>query len=487
MQNKLSGKILLVDDNQDNLELLKAILGDFDLELETADSGLKAIKIAKTWLPDLIILDVRMPEMDGIETCEKLREIPETKNIPIMFVTAEQKDKETMMKAFNLGGDDFLSKPVSEEELIARTGVHLRLKATLDDLEKKNKILKDLSERDSLTGLLNHKALIKRLTYQCEQFFRYSNPNVTVAMIDIDFFKSLNDRYGHPFGDSVLCKVSEIIKSCIRKTDRLCRYGGDEFCAMLLNISESQSITLFKRILSKVRKEKFRVKNEKIHVTLSIGIAQMEISCEDAKSLVKRADDALYEAKQNGRNRIYGYFEIMNKDQNPENVNELARDRIVAKLKEIDGNRIHGYKQVFDPYRINILVEKLGDHLSAVADYSGAMAKELGLDEDQINHCYLSGLMHDIGAIEYRLSKSWVNLENSARILDATLSILKYDTLLSLERDYIFAHQEFYEGKGSPLGIKGKNIPLGARILAVANELDNLTPYINKTDSLINK
>ena len=126
-------------------------------------------------------------------------------------------------------------------------------------------------------------------------------------------------------------------------------------------------------------------------------------------------------------------------------------------------------------FGINILVEKLGDHLSAVADYSGAMAKELGLDEDQINHCYLSGLMHDIGAIEYRLSKSWVNLENSARILDATLSILKYDTLLSLERDYIFAHQEFYEGKGSPLGIKGKNIPLGARILAVANELDNLT------------
>jgi two-component system, cell cycle response regulator len=290
--------ILIVDDIQDNIKVLGNILKEENYKIAVANNGEQAISIAAAAHPDLILLDVMMPGIDGFETCNRLKNIPETKDIPIIFLTAKSETQD-IIDGFKIGAIDYITKPFNSYELKARVKTHVELNISKDLLIENNEILKKLSITDSLTGLYNHRFIIDNLSRLIEENNRYKKP-LSISMVDIDDFKKVNDNFGHDFGDEVLIKVSNYIENGIRKTDMVGRYGGEEFL-IIFNYSNLKSAAeSMERIIKNMGNLKWEKNNPKI--TLSAGVCERKD--EDVLTLIKKADDLLYLAKHNGKNRF---------------------------------------------------------------------------------------------------------------------------------------------------------------------------------------
>ncbi len=217
LKNKEQPLVLIVDDVAKNLQVLGTILSKEEYRIAAANNGEQAIAVANDTLPDLILLDVLMPDLNGYETCTKLKSIPKTKEIPVIFLTAKI-ESEDMIKGFKAGAVDYITKPFNSFELLARVKTHVELKISKDLLNEQNELLQKLSITDRMTGLYNHQYIIDNLSKRIAESKRYKQP-LSVAMMDIDFFKKVNDSHGHAFGDHVLIKISCIIEDTIRKTD----------------------------------------------------------------------------------------------------------------------------------------------------------------------------------------------------------------------------------------------------------------------------
>lgn len=299
--NIIEGKnplILIVDDIAKNLQLLGTILSKENYRIAAANNGEKAIAIANSTLPDLILLDIMLPGINGYETCIRLKENPKTKDIPIIFLTAKN-ELEDIVKGFKTGAVDYVTKPFNSVELLARTRTHLELKISRDMLKIKNKQLERLVITDSMTGLYNHRHITDSLSERIAEAKRYKQ-SLSIAMLDIDFFKKVNDNYGHFFGDFVLVKISAIIEETIRKTDIAGRYGGDEYLIIFTNTDKKSAFGILERIRESIEKEKWN--KEGLVITISAGIC--ELFDHDYPKLLMKADELLYKAKENGRNRI---------------------------------------------------------------------------------------------------------------------------------------------------------------------------------------
>jgi diguanylate cyclase (GGDEF)-like protein len=308
-------KILIVDDNIDSVELIARILDDDATEIFKAYDGNGAINSAKIKHPDLILLDVMMPDIDGFKVCETLSKEPTTSSIPIIMVTAKThlKDLEHGLQA---GAYDYIKKPFEASELIARVRAALRFQKNQAELLEAKKRLEDMNEElahlaitDSLTQIYNHTFLLNTLKFELERSERFSK-DLAFLMIDIDFFKKINDTYGHLVGDEILQEVVRIIKSPIRSIDILGRYGGEEFGLVLPETNEDGAMTLAEKIRKKIEDNTFIVSDEdvehNIKLTVSIGVAiYPDKNVHDVTTLIKHADDALYFSKSEGRNRIY--------------------------------------------------------------------------------------------------------------------------------------------------------------------------------------
>ncbi|MCL4378572.1 MAG: diguanylate cyclase [Actinobacteria bacterium] len=290
--------ILIVDDVQDNIKVLGNILKEENYKISAVSNGTQAISIAVAIHPDLILLDVMMPELDGFETCNKLKNIPETKDIPIIFLTAKSETQD-IINGFKIGAVDYIAKPFDSYELKARVRTHIELKISKDLLLEKNGILEKLAITDSLTGLYNHRYIIDNLSRLIEENKRYKKP-LSISMVDIDNFKKVNDSFGHDFGDEVLIKVSNYIENGIRKTDLAGRYGGEEFLIIFNHSNLKSAIESIKRIIKNMENLKMEKNNFKI--TLSAGVCERKD--EDVLEFIKKADDLLYIAKQKGKNRL---------------------------------------------------------------------------------------------------------------------------------------------------------------------------------------
>lgn len=290
--------VLIVDDVAKNLQLLGNILKKENYRIAAANNGKQAVAIASDINPDLILLDVMMPEMDGFEACGKLKNIPETKDIPIIFLTAKV-ETEDMIKGFKAGAVDYVTKPFNSYELLARVKTHLELKISRDLLEKKNKLLEILSITDGLTGLYNHRYIVDALSQRITETRRYGKP-LSIVMLDIDYFKKINDKYGHVFGDEVLIKISSVIEETVRKVDIAGRYGGEEFLIVIPDTDSSGAYKTAERIRESIEKIKWDKDGQK--VTISGGVC--EFKDEDSEKLIAKADKLLYRAKESGRNRI---------------------------------------------------------------------------------------------------------------------------------------------------------------------------------------
>lgn len=292
----MARKILIVDDSKLNVKLLTDILVGEGYEIAFLENGSKVLETVHAIKPDIVLLDVIMPGIDGFEVCRQLKRDFEIKDIPIIMLTAKTEGSD-IRKALELGAFDYIKKPIDVAEVIARVQSALRYKYKLDEL-------KEMAMKDGLTGLYNHTLLIelfeKEYVKQCRDASCLS-----FAMIDIDYFKKVNDTYGHMAGDMILKQLAGILTESVRRSDIVGRYGGEEFSIIIPEASSNDVFQLCERIRRSIENYSFHADDKIIKITVSIGVYfkgfNDEISHTD---MIKKADENLYKAKRDGRNRV---------------------------------------------------------------------------------------------------------------------------------------------------------------------------------------
>ena len=286
-------RILVVDDDPVSARLIADTLKSAGFRSSYCCEPEDTLRVVQSELPDLIILDVVMPGMDGFELCRRVRAHPALSLTPIIFVT-RRGDVDQRVRGLEMGGNDYIAKPFDPQELVARVRSHLgRLSA-----------LKDMAIRDGLTRCFNHKYFKARLEQEIVRA-RAGGTNLCLAMLDVDFFKKINDQYGHPAGDSVLVHLSNLLIASVRTSDLVARYGGEEFAILLTHAGAEEASVIANRICSRVASYPFPGvrEDQPLAVTISIGLAQLTPT-DEPQSFLVRADAALYAAKVNGRNQV---------------------------------------------------------------------------------------------------------------------------------------------------------------------------------------
>lgn len=299
----MAERILIAEDDQHIAELIKIILETKGYATDWARDGQEAVDEAARIKPDLILLDVMMPKLNGYEVLRLLKDNKELKNIPIIFVTVRG-ETDSKVVGLRLGGHDYITKPFDLDELIARVESALRIKGEHDNLRAVNRRLAELSMTDPLTGLYNRRYLMERFEEEIERARRYVYPMACI-MADIDDFKYINDTYGHLQGDQVLQQIAIIMKNSNRVVDILARFGGEEFIMILPQTNLGGAETVAERFRQQIANARLIQHDPKQVITISLGASAFSHTQPCAKEeLMKLADEALYEAKRGGKNRV---------------------------------------------------------------------------------------------------------------------------------------------------------------------------------------
>jgi len=297
------GRILVVDDSPDNLEVLSTRLRFCGYEVETASRGEEALERVHERPPDLILLDVMLPGIDGYEVARRIKSDEALPFIPIILVTVRDTTRDKVA-GLDAGADDYLTKPINFPELEARVRSMLRIKRLQAELQEKNLELAQLSISDGLTGLYNHRHVQQVLHEEFERAKRTGEP-VAVVMFDLDHFKEVNDTHGHQVGDRVLQEMAEILRRTAREIDKLGRYGGEEFIAVLPDTDLDDGAVFAERVRQDVARHLFPADGKVFRMTVSAGVAVYpDRDITGPQALVRKADQALYAAKAAGRNRV---------------------------------------------------------------------------------------------------------------------------------------------------------------------------------------
>ncbi|MBD9357593.1 diguanylate cyclase domain-containing protein [Methylomonas albis] len=298
MENRNTHTILAVDDSPENLDLIKNIL-EPHYTVKVAVHSELALQIATSQLPDLILLDIMLDDMDGYEICHQLKSSDKTRNIPVIFLTAKHSEEDEV-HGFRIGGSDYITKPFSPSIVLARVRTQIQLKTKSDLLEK-------LASLDGLTEIPNRRAFDAALERQWNQSKRTGMP-LSLLIADIDNFKQFNDYFGHPMGDECLKRVARALQHIThRPEDLVARLGGEEFSILLPNTDSTGALLRAEQYRETIEDLKIRhtQSNPNTFVTISVGVATLQAhTFDNVASLLKAADDALYQAKHQGRNRI---------------------------------------------------------------------------------------------------------------------------------------------------------------------------------------
>jgi diguanylate cyclase (GGDEF)-like protein len=290
--------LLIVDDDPVNLHLLSQGLQD-DFRTRTADSGARALEAAaERERPELILLDVRMPEMDGYEVCRRLKLAAATRDIPVIFVTS-MSDEAAEMRGLAVGAVDFIAKPVNLRVTRARILTHINLKRNQDRLAR-------LSREDALTGIANRRSFDETLTHEWRRSARTSSP-LALVMVDVDYFKQYNDAYGHAAGDACLKRIAEVLSGTVRRpTDLAARYGGEEFAALLADTPQEGASRIAEAVrtgIDRLAIPHAAAPTGRVTVSCGVGVVVPTAHMVPAE-LISAADRKLYAAKAEGRNRV---------------------------------------------------------------------------------------------------------------------------------------------------------------------------------------
>ncbi len=295
--------ILIAEDDAHIAELIKIILETKGYETHWAKDGQEAIQEAQRLKPDLMLLDVMMPKLNGYEVLRLLKENNDLKDMPVIFVTVRG-ETDSKVVGLRLGGHDYITKPFDLDELIARVEAALRIKGEHDDLRAANRRLAELSMTDPLTSLYNRRYLVERFEEEIERAKRYVFP-IACVIVDIDDFKYINDTYGHLAGDQVLQQLALIMKNSNRVVDILARYGGEEFIMVLPQTNLGGAETVAERYRQMVESSRMVPGDPGRRITISIGASAFAADrIGSREELLQQADAALYEAKRQGKNRL---------------------------------------------------------------------------------------------------------------------------------------------------------------------------------------
>ncbi|MDR0878998.1 MAG: diguanylate cyclase [Treponema sp.] len=290
--------ILMVDDSSSNLESLSGILKN-DYLIFKAKSGALALEIAAKELPDMILLDLIMPGIDGFEVLNKLKEDPYTRKIPVIFITGSENETDEE-RCFDLGAVDYIKKPFRAELIKARVRAHIGILGQLRASEQ-------LGLTDPMTGLANRRSFDDRIKMEWYRAIRDKN-TISFLMMDIDKFKSYNDTYGHPQGDELLKAAAKVFAEKARRpADLSIRLGGEEFGILLPNTSSEAAMVIAEEVRKGVKALRIPTADNKVitTATISIGVISMVPANEDRmEDFIAQSDKNLYEAKEGGRNRI---------------------------------------------------------------------------------------------------------------------------------------------------------------------------------------
>lgn len=303
-------RILVIEDNSLEAKQILAVMETAGYAVIHAETGVTGFKLAKTQRPDLILLDIVLPDYTGDQLCQWLKQDEATRPIPLIMLTAKA-SIEDKVAGLRIGADDYLPKPFNEHELLARVMACLRTKMLQDELRGKNdqleSLLKEVEQKavtDVLTGLKNRRHFSDLLDKEFSRAKRF-NDALACLMLDIDHFKSINDTHGHEIGDSVLSKIGKIFQEAVRQIEVAARWGGEEFAMLFPKTGIQDCLKPATRIFESIKTHHFNGLPQDRMVTVSIGISGLPDPLITTKEeLVKCADYALYRAKRAGRNRI---------------------------------------------------------------------------------------------------------------------------------------------------------------------------------------
>ena len=301
--------ILVAEDNPVSRKILKKILAKAGHEVVSAVNGQKALELFNEKFFPIVVTDWMMPKMNGLKLCEAIRKKKSTGYVYIILLTARE-SKDDIVKGLKAGADDYLCKPFNHAELLARINTGIRLLKLEKSLKKANEEIRVISITDPLTGIYNRGYLEEHLAQEIKRARRYKR-SLSLIMCDIDFFKKVNDTYGHQAGDQVLKEFVQSINDLIRNDiDWVARYGGEEFIVVLPETDSENACLVAERLRDAVSGKEIKFQKKKISITVSLGVSGFDPSMPDNnnshESMIKQADKYLYQAKQEGRNRVKG-------------------------------------------------------------------------------------------------------------------------------------------------------------------------------------
>jgi diguanylate cyclase (GGDEF)-like protein len=286
-------KVLVIEDSEFIHRLLRVRLKQEPLEILSAYNGTEGLEMAHSVRPDVIMLDIELPVLDGFEVLTVLKSDPELHDTPVIFISGKQ-DTATKVRCFDLGAVDFVAKPFNLAELKARLRSAIRINSLIQMLAQRAKV-------DALTGLWNRAYFDERLGIEVNLASRHGR-TLSLLMCDIDHFKRLNDKFGHPFGDLVLEVVGTVLEHG-RAGDIACRYGGEEFAVILPDTIQEDAVIVAERLRRRLDGQRWDGRPE-VHLTMSVGVATLDPATPSAQTMLHNADSALYAAKSAGRDRV---------------------------------------------------------------------------------------------------------------------------------------------------------------------------------------
>lgn len=512
-------RILIVTDEH-SVRALQRRLESLGARVWAQSTGRAVTAAAREHAPDLILLDLALPGLGGSRAIRALKKEPATHAIPVIVVSASN-DVESRVECLDEGASDCLTRPISHAEVIARIRVILQAKAREDLLRRRVSFLEDLSASDPLTSLLNRRAFDDRLHLEMERAARTGQP-LSCLILDIDWFKAVNDQYGHQVGDDVLRQIAKIMVGGRREHDAMCRYGGEEFVWLLPATEQAVLVERAEWLRGAIGETEIPTAEGSFRISVSIGASTYRLSEHgrlSAHHLLEQADAALLEAKKLGKNRV------VFRDPAPEEAREAhlseaeaedaegppAAPRVAMAPPDGDGER-HGRPGAESPEAwgrhvrlqeeirvllnssVKVLTAALAardsdtmSHCHRVACTAVAVAMEMGLPTQEIERIKLASLIHDIGKLaipDQILSKPGPLTAGEWEIVrkhpERGAAILGNARSFSHLTDLVLYHQESFDGTGYPDGLAGREIPLGARIIRVADTFDALTsdrPY----------
>jgi two-component system cell cycle response regulator len=298
-----NGRILIVDDRKSSYErVVETLSKEHTVEVESDPA--EGLFHAAEGNYDLVIVSLGLKDFDGLRLCSQVRSLERTRNVPILAV-AEADNNARLVRGLEIGVNDYLIRPIDKNEMLARVRTQIKKKRYTERLRDNVQLSIEMAITDALTGLFNRRYMESHLGTLVEQASGRGKP-IAVMVLDIDFFKSINDGHGHDAGDDVLREFSLRIRKSIRNIDLACRYGGEEFVLVMPETDMAVASMVAERLRRRIANEPFAIQQgaRSLDVTISIGIAALAAPTDTAAMLLKRADEALYRAKRDGRNRV---------------------------------------------------------------------------------------------------------------------------------------------------------------------------------------